>query len=422
MEIEKALKRLLIKEPFYGLFCLSLPKNVTRKVETLCVGKNGINCELFINPDFWAEHTDDEQIALLKHELSHICLQHMFMSESFSDPRTFNLAADLEVNSYIQNLPQSACIASKFGLEPEQGTKYYYEELTKDQKAQAKNPQKPCNGGQGNQNQQQSPSPSKSSTQNSEASQDGNSQEGESKQQYPDSAKGCKPIDSHDKWKDFREAPEAVKQLMQSTINTTLKQTAEQVEKQRGTIPGELREVIEKLRKKKPEIFNWKKYFRRLLGSIYDVNIKSTRRKESKRFEGAAGIQHRKKVSMLVAVDTSGSVSTKELNDFFAEIDYIYKAGAKITLIECDSRINKITEYDGKNIPEILGRGGTDFNPPVKYYLKHRKEYASLVYFTDGYAPLPDDNPSGIVWIITSNGAKQEYPGKTVYIPVEQKE
>ena len=94
MEIEKAFKRLLIKSPFYGLFCLSLPKRVTTSVPTLAVCKKGINCELCINPDFWAEHTDDEQIALLTHELSHIALKHMFMSESFPDAKHFNVAAD----------------------------------------------------------------------------------------------------------------------------------------------------------------------------------------------------------------------------------------------------------------------------------------------------------------------------------------
>jgi predicted metal-dependent peptidase len=187
----------------------------------------------------------------------------------------------------------------------------------------------------------------------------------------------------------------------------------------RGTIPGEFVEMIEKLRKKRPEVFNWKAYFRRMLGSIYDVNVRSTRRKQSKRFEDAAGIQHKKKVSILVAIDTSGSVSNKELQEFFSEIDYVYKAGARVTIIECDTQINAITEYDGKKIPEIKGRGGTDFNPPVNYYHDHRKEYASLIYFTDGEAPMPAKNPTGMVWVISSLGRHQDFPGKTVYIPKE---
>ena len=217
--------------------------------------------------------------------------------------------------------------------------------------------------------------------------------------------------------KDFKNIPEATKQLMQNNVTAILKSTAEQVEKQRGTIPAELKEIIEKLREKKPEIFNWKAYFRRLLGSIYDVSVRSSRRKLSKRFEGSAGIQHKKKVSILVAVDTSGSVSTKELQDFFSEIEYIYKAGARVTILQCDSRISSIDEYDGKKIPKITGRGGTDFNPPVEWYIKHKKEYASLIYFTDGECSLPVKRPSGMVWVITSNGYHQEYPGKVVYIP-----
>lgn len=70
MEIDKAFKRLLIKDPFWGLFCMSLPRRVTDSVDTLSVCKKGITCELLINPDFWAKHSDNEQLALLKHELN----------------------------------------------------------------------------------------------------------------------------------------------------------------------------------------------------------------------------------------------------------------------------------------------------------------------------------------------------------------
>lgn len=42
-----------------------------------------------------------------------------------------------------------------------------------------------------------------------------------------------------------------------------------------------------------------------------------------------------------------------------------------------------------------------------------------FVFFTDGYAPIDNLNVpnNNMLWIITSNGRKQEYPGKTVYIP-----
>ena len=478
MDVEKALKRLLVKNPFYGLFCLSLPKVVTTRVPTLCVSKQGISCQLNINPDFWEQHTDDEQLALLQHELGHIALQHMFLHESFSDDKMFNISADCEVNSYIENLPKDACTAKWLGqkinknLENGLGTKKYYEAIqdymNQQQQAQAQNPQKPCNGGMGGSSSQNNPqsqsqeSPQSSSPSEAPSTEQEKNKEQEEKEtppsspeqkqefqepqqeqqemgeneeqehweqqpepqpeqepQYPDEFDDAKSFDDHSTWRDFKDVPEATKQLMVNNIHTILKNTAEQVEKMRGTIPGEFAELIEKLREKKPEVFNWKAYFRRLLGSIYDVNIKSTRRKESKRFEGAAGIQHKKKVSILVAVDTSGSVSKKELQEFFSEIDYAYKAGARITILQCDTRINGVEDYDGKNIPEIKGRGGTDFNPPVDYYIKHKKEYASLIYFTDGEAPLPQKEPSGMVWVISSCGCRQDYPGKAIYIPRE---
>ena len=59
---------------------------------------------------------------------------------------------------------------------------------------------------------------------------------------------------------------------------------------------------MDKLFKIKPSIFNWKAYFRRLLGFAIDVFVKKTHRKVSKRFEGAAGIKLKHKHDILVAM------------------------------------------------------------------------------------------------------------------------
>lgn len=67
---EKIAKKLMVKEPFYGLFLLTLNKEETKDIPTLGVCLEGINHKLLINPDFWNKHTDDQQVALLKHELN----------------------------------------------------------------------------------------------------------------------------------------------------------------------------------------------------------------------------------------------------------------------------------------------------------------------------------------------------------------
>lgn len=81
---------------------------------------------------------------------------------------------------------------------------------------------------------------------------------------------------------------------------------------------------------------------------------------------------------------------------------------------------NQLSNILDKGIVQLTLKGVrllTEFDPPVDYYIKHRKEYASLIYFTDGEAPLPRKKPSGMVWVISSCGVHQDYPGKTVYIP-----
>ena len=379
MKIEKAYKKLLIENPFYGLFLLGLSKVIDKSVETACVRKRGINCELVINPEYWETQDDIQQLNLLNHEIYHIVFQHMFMTPFFKNHEVLNVAADCEVNSYLQNLDDTWIVPSMFNAEPTLGTKVYYDIIMSQTP-----PPPPQRGGDGN-----------------------------------DSNDLPNTKDDHSSWgKEFQECSDAEKQLIQNQINSQIKTAAEQTMKMRGTIPAEMKAIVDELFKPKPRVFDWKAYFRRMLGSIYDINIKKTRRKESIRFPGAAGIKHKKKVSILVAVDTSGSVNDEELKDFFSEITYIYKAGARITILECDAAISANYEYTGKWTGKVHGRGGTDFQPVIDYYRKNIKDYAALVYFTDGECSIPNNVPRDTIWVITSAGDhKKEYPGRTLFIP-----
>lgn len=383
MKLERAYKKVLIENSFYGIFLLGFSKIVDESVETACVRRKGINCELVINPKYWKTQDDTQQINLLLHEVHHIVFQHMFMWDSFPNKQVLGLAADCEVNSYLSNLDDTWIVPSLWQLPDKQGTKFYYENILKQGSPQQQS------GGNGNGN----------NSQNNNSS--------------------LKTKDDHSQWKkDFQDCSDAEKQLIQNQINQQIKSAAEQTIKMRGTIPAELQDIVNELLKVKPRIFDWKAYFRRMLGSIYDINLKKTRRKESIRFPGAAGIKHKKKVSILVAVDTSGSVNKSELEDFFSEITHIYKAGARITILECDSKISANYEYTGKWDGTVHGRGGTDFRPVIDYYRKNIKDYAALVYFTDGECSIPDNVPRDTIWVITSAGDHEKtYPGRTLFIP-----
>lgn len=151
-----------------------------------------------------------------------------------------------------------------------------------------------------------------------------------------------------------------------------------------GTIPGQFKEYIDNLFKQKESVFNWKGYFRRILGNSILMFLKSTRYKPSVRFPDSSGIILKSKPKVLVAVDTSGSVSSNELSDFFTEIQHLYKSGVQVDVVEFDTRIHTKFRYKGpKEIP-INGRGGTDATEVFKLY-NADKSYSTLVVFTDGY-------------------------------------
>lgn len=135
MTISKACKELIIVQPFYGFFLLNINKEYTTRVPTLAVSPNGVNIKLLINEKFWNSLNDEAQLAVLTHEINHVCFFHLQMQTDFDDKNIFNYAADAEVNCYINNLPEGCVTVSSLNkelglqLEERQGTKEYYKVL-----------------------------------------------------------------------------------------------------------------------------------------------------------------------------------------------------------------------------------------------------------------------------------------------------
>lgn len=363
----KICKKLLIRESFYGLFLLNLNKRFSDKIETAGVTIEGINPLLLINEKWWKEQSEEFQLNILRHEVMHLMFGHLTSNWDYlkHDHRRLNIAEDTEINSYLpyiqENCPD-ACFPSKWGLEDKKGTLYYYQNLPD-----------PRNNGNG---------------------------EGEL-------------LDDHSIWEELSEAQQ---QLAQQQIDRIAKQTAEQVKRSQGIIPGEFKDYIDELFKIKPRLFDWKSYFRRYLGTVLDVEIKKSRKKESIRFPDASGIKHKRKSQIFVVVDTSGSISQNDLCDFFSEIYHVYKAGAIIDICEIDTKIQRIYRYTGKLPEGITGRGGTILSPAAEYFNEHRREYTSCVIFTDGYCDVDFKIYGDTMWIIASDGARQSYPGRCLYI------
>ena len=379
-KVSKACKHLIFSEPFYGLFLIGLNKKYRKDIPTAGVSKNNIGVELSINPDFVNTLPDKHIMGLMKHEVLHVAFGHLTIRDLFPDKKLFNIAADLEINQYIkpENLPEGGLTFDSFPdiqFPTRAGTREYYDIL-------------------------------------SQKRDEGSS---ETLENVLNQMNGESMYD-HQTWEEFEDMSEAEKKLIEKQVNHQIKESAENVMKKQGTMPGELSEIISKLFNLEPAKFDWKGYLRRFVGNSTISYTKKLRRKFNKRYSGNPGLKIKFKNHILVGIDTSGSVNTKELEEFRNELVHMHKTGHKITVAQCDTSLNSVRDFNPKQDWEIHGRGGTSFQPVVDHFNEHGR-YTALIYFTDGEAYSPDNCPKNTLWVLSSiSKMNNELPGKVIQL------
>ncbi|MBQ1627890.1 MAG: hypothetical protein II098_01865 [Treponema sp.] len=175
-----------------------------------------------------------------------------------------------------------------------------------------------------------------------------------------------------------------------------------------GNISGNLQELI---KASKTIAMDYRKMLSAFRTSILSSKRRLTRMRPNRRFGFAfMGSRYDLATNLLVAVDVSGSVSSRSLMNFFSIINRFFKYGIeKLDVIQFDHELK--TKYPlpfkkAKSEVKIVGRGGTSFQPAADYYCSH-PEYDGLIYFTDGWAAVPEFNTKRIIdvlWIITNKG------------------
>lgn len=402
--LSKTSKDLMLKEPYYGFFLLMLHKSWSDKLPTAGVCKNGINFQLMINEEFWTDLSEEHKLGLLKHELLHIAFQHLTTFTMFSDKKMANIAMDMEINQYIneQWLPEGGIDINDYddlNLDKRAGSRYYYDKLKQAQE------NKKQNGSSG--------------SKNMDKLLDG-MEKGQGKVMIgPSSGRdGDKEVDVPDhEWEEFENMPEAEKKLIEKQINRVLTEAKEQTLKKRGFVPGEISDLI-KLDEVIPPKFNWKAYIRRFTGISTKIFTRKIRRKENKRYSDNPGLKIKMRQNMLVGIDTSGSVCDDELKEFINEIHHLYKAGVDITIAQCDSRMQSVKKYDGKFELAVAGRGGTRFEPVLELF-NERKEFTSLIYFTDGEAWTDVKPRKPVLWVLSERSDfNDSLPGRQIRLEI----
>jgi predicted metal-dependent peptidase len=122
-------------------------------------------------------------------------------------------------------------------------------------------------------------------------------------------------------------------------------------------------------------------------------------------------------VNVVVAIDTSGSISKQELQQFLAELTEIISLYPIIdmTIIQHDADVQDVETYSNPskrefNDLDVQGRGGTNHIPVFEYLQEDFKERAdAVICYTDGGTRVPKQEPEyPVIWVVTNSRVGKE--------------
>jgi predicted metal-dependent peptidase len=135
----------------------------------------------------------------------------------------------------------------------------------------------------------------------------------------------------------------------------------------------------------------------------------------------------------VVAIDTSGSMSGRDLALALGEIDAIRRSCAcELTVLQFDTRIHATAEFSRWNdedekvgstkVMRMLGRGGTDLRVPFSWAEEERRKgrsISAMIVCTDGDGPLPQEAPHGlpVLFLLTPRHREPNFGEKLVLWP-----
>ena len=107
------------------------------------------------------------------------------------------------------------------------------------------------------------------------------------------------------------------------------------------------------------------------------------------------------------AIDTSGSMSEKDLTLALSELESIRKQfSAKVYFVDCDADVHSSRWLNPfEPLPRLRGGGGTDFYPVFEHLKAKKIKLDYCVFFTDGYGNFgPNDQKNyDVLWVMTSD-------------------
>lgn len=360
---------------------------------TACVMFKDFKISMFFNREFIDKLDDDELLGVILHETLHLALYHNVRNVD-KNMQLWNIACDLEVNSIIDSmkfkLPEGGLMPQRdFKLESRLSAENYYDAIYRKIEEQKKN-----GGGKG---------------------------------EGGFSIEGIGTLDDHSQWSKTESESEMVKQMVDTVVKPAIQKNENDINRSsiKDNITEALREVsgkknrsarygdqpgnyISKINVTGNGKVKWNyilnRLIRRTLSSNYTPSFKRTSRRYGELVKGK--IKNHKIDSIVVAVDTSGSIN-RDLHERFMEEIILIRRMFKIEIryIQCDTEVTqdiKLKRYTNVEDIAIKGGGGTDFRPVFDYIKQKNYKPNAILYFTDGQGAYPEKSNIDTLWIIDS--------------------
>ena len=345
---------------------------------------------LLYNPDFVLSLPREERIGLLAHEVMHCVLKH-FARRGERELGKANIAMDLAINPLLidAGFQLPAC-----GLFPGQGD---YKDLPSGLSFEEYFARLPA----------KQPDPEG----------DGSGQPGDG---TPDPG-GCGGvIDAQDPEGTPADAASAAQLDAEWSVNIA---AAQQAAKRRGTLSAGLERVIGEALAPKAD---WRAALREFITrpAKRDYNWKRQNRRHIHAGLYLPSLHSLELGEIVIAIDTSGSITPETLQRFAGEIADIAATGAnKITTLYHDSDVVKVETWTPDDGPFTLtpcGGGGTSHKPVFDWIEANDEEPpAVLVCLTDLASDFPPSAPDyPTLWASTDSHARHPF-GERLDIPAE---
>ena len=378
--------RILHDYGFFGLLLMHMVFNIDESLETAATDGERI----FFNPTFLEGLSEEELDFIMMHEIMHIVLEHIFRYEN-REPDRFNIACNIVVDSNImlERGMRKPFIIANFGpaihLAPNGKEGYLY---TAEQVYGMLPPQR-------------------------------------NKRR-----KSADCFDVHDRWKDMDDGNDD-RDFIQNVWLVRVRNAAMAIEIQnrsKHSTNGELMasRILKELRRSK---INWREI---LINFIQDEICDYSFLPPDRRFDDADFFlpdfneKDEKVKNIWFAVDTSGSVSDKDLAAAYSEIvsaieQFNGRLDGMVSFFE--ERITDPVPFSTvEDIMAIkpIGGGGTNFANIFRYMNQNMKDElpSYLIIITDGYGKFPNEKEASgvpVLWLINNEEAQAPW-GKVARI------